>query len=65
MKKQNFNKKLFLSKETITNLNQNQMSDAKGGINTTVSGSDVGCFTFKKGCDSELPAGTVCCQVTE
>lgn len=31
MKKQKFNKKLSLNKETISNLNRNEMNDLKGG----------------------------------
>ncbi len=43
MKKKNFNKKLSLNKETISNLNEEKMGKIKGGYPKTIDSWDWRC----------------------
>ena len=44
MKKQKFNAKLKLNKESIANLNSSEMDNVKGGADKSVENSCLSCF---------------------
>jgi len=59
MKKVKFSKKLQFNKETIANLNTDQMNMIQGGYSSTE------CYTPKYACNPTITLGPVCCNPTQ